>query len=198
MKVSNLIIFGDSISTTNFSGGGYEKALCDKLGVSKVTNYAQNYAALTAGYPASVAFSIAGAADDPEADCVVLWAGTNDWFYGVTGTGFSRSVEYCLTKLKAKFPNAAVVLCTPLWRYSERQDEEEKAIADITPNSVNLTLSDYRQRIMNCTAEHICDINAALGINEDNHTSLLRDGVHPSRLGYDIIAEQLYKFIQNL
>ncbi len=198
MKVDKLVIFGDSISTTNFSGGGYEKGLCQSLKVRSVKNLAVNAAALTAGYPYSAAYAIAGQESDPGVDCVILWAGTNDWFYGVTPTGFARSVEYCLKKIKEKYPHSKTVLVTPIWRFSERQDEESKAEADITPNSVNCTLSKYREIILNSSAENICDMNALLPIDLENNEKYLRDGVHPSRYGYDRITEILTEYIKNL
>ncbi len=198
MKVNKLVIFGDSISTVNFSGGGYEKGLCEALEIPSVKNFAVNAAALTAGYPYSAAFAIAGQEADPEVDCVILWAGTNDWFYGVTPSGFSRSVEYCIKKLKEKYPNAKTVFVTPIWRFSERQDEEEKSVADITPNAVKCTLSRYREMILNSSAENICDMNALLPITLKNNEQYLRDGVHPSRYGYDRITEILSDYIKNL
>ncbi len=198
MKVDKLVIFGDSISTTNFSGGGYEKNLCEKLNVKSVENYAVNAAALTAGYPSSVAYEIAGRQTDPDVDCVILWAGTNDWFYGVTPTGFARSADYCLRKIKEKYPNAKTVFCTPIWRFSERQDDETKSEADITPNSVGCTLSKYREVILNCGCEHICDMNSLLGVCAENSEKYLRDGVHPSKYGYGEISQILADYISEM
>ncbi len=202
MRVTRLIIFGDSISTTNFSGGGYEKMLCEALNVSHdtshVENHAVNAAALSEGYPFSVVEQLENASPEAGADCVLVWAGTNDWFYGVTLDEFRRSLEKVVDLIGEKYPFAESVICTPIWRLSERADTELKAVADVTKNPVGLTLDDYRQAVVRSDFDNICDMNSLLCVNEENHTALLRDGVHPSKLGYTRIAEMLGKFISNI
>lgn len=197
MKVTRLIIFGDSISTTNFSGGGYEKMLCDKLNVSHVENHAQNAAALSEGYPFSVVEQVQNAEAEAGVDCVVVWAGTNDWFYGIPLDTLDRSLKKIKYLLAEKYPYAETVLCTPVWRFSERADTEKKTVADKTPNPAGLTLDDYRRKIANADF-CVCDMNKLLGVNGENHAVLLRDGVHPSKIGYTKIAEILGNFIANM
>lgn len=198
MKVSRLVIFGDSISTVNFSGGGYEKLLCDSLGCTEVENHATNAAALTLTYPYSALQSIKDAPGEAGVDAVILWAGTNDWFYGVPLDEFNASLKLIPVLLEEKYPYAEYIICTPIWRFSEREETQTHTVADITPNKAGLTLSDYRYAILHSGLEHICDMNAYLGVNMQNNTTLLRDGVHPTRCGYEAISRILCEYIKNL
>lgn len=205
--MKNCVIYGDSISTTNFSAGGYEETLRLLLGAEKMINYAQNAAALTSGYPYSVYDTVCDTPVHEDVDLVIVWAGTNDWFYGVPlGVPDNRLCDNfcgCLRKTMLKvskmYPRAAVIYVTPIYRYSEYDGVTAKCEAFDTPNAVGHTLYDYYTCITEVcrkTGFAVCDMRTSSGINQSNHTVYLRDGVHPSVLGYKRIANILYDFIK--
>ena len=203
--MKNCVIYGDSISTTNFSRGGFEQELKDLLGAEKMINYAHNEAALSSGYPYSVCDTVCESEIHDDVELIIVWAGTNDWFYGVPlgdpdsriCDNFCGSLRKTMLKLSEMYPKAAAVYVTPIYRYSEYEGQSVKYEAFDTKNAVGHTLYDYYgciKEVAKKTGFPVCDMRTLSGINKSNHTALLRDGVHPSPLGYKRIAAILYDF----
>ena len=208
-EIRKCLIFGDSISTSNFSGGGYEVLLPKVLPVQKIVNFAENAAALTAGYPYSVCDTVLSHTPEEETDLVILWAGTNDWYYGAPAGDFTSHDKGCscgalrqaALHLSKTYPSAVILTMTPLYRYSEYDGTEAPCHAFETKNTAGLTLYDYHTRLLQ-TADlvglPVCDMHALSGINAANHTLYLRDGTHPSRAGYEKITRILSGFASRL
>ena len=205
--MKNCLIFGDSISTTNFSRGGYEEQLRLLLGAEKMINHAQNAAALTSGYPFSVCDEVTDSPQYDDVDVVIVWAGTNDWFYGVPlgepdgrlCDNFCGSLRKTMLTVSERYPKALAFYVTPVYRYSEYDGETVKFEAFDTKNAVGCTLYDY-YKCMKEVSERVgfavCDMRTVSGINKSNHTTYLRDGVHPTEFGYKRIANILCDFIK--
>ncbi len=204
--MKNCLIFGDSISTTNFSRGGFEETLRLLLGAEKMINHAQNYAALTSEYPFSVCDTVHDTPVYEDVDVVIVWAGTNDWYYGVPlgepdgrlCDNFCGSLRKTMLTVSERYPKALTFYVTPIYRYSEYDGVTAKYGAFDTKNAVGHTLYDYYKGVKE-VAERvgfpICDMRTLSGINEANHKVFLRDGVHPSEFGYKRIANILGDFI---
>ena len=205
--MKSCVIYGDSISTTNFSAGGFQQTLCDLLGAEKMINLAENAAALSSGYPYSVYDKIMQEKSDDDVQLVILWAGTNDWYYGVPlGEYDSRlSTDFCgclrgaVLKACELYPKSAVICVSPIYRYSEYDGQADKFQAFDTKNSAGYTLYDY-YKAMQAVSERVgfplCDMRTLSAINSANHKIYLRDGVHPTVLGYKRIANILYDFAE--
>ena len=207
--IRKCLIFGDSISTANFSGGGYEVLLPKILPVQRIINYAENAAALTCGYPYSVCETVLTHPCEDDTDLVILWAGTNDWYYGVpTGeydshsrTCFCGALRTAVLSLCKAYPQAVILLLTPLFRLSEYEGTELAYNAYETKNGIGLTLDHYCSLLCRTAAyigAPVCDMHSLSGINIANHTLYLRDGTHPTKAGYEKIANILRGFLQQI
>lgn len=205
--MKNCVIYGDSISTTNFSAGGYEEELRNLLGAEKMINFAHNEAALSSGYPYSVYDTVCEGDRCEDVELVIVWAGTNDWFYGVplgdTDSRLSDNFCGCLRKTMLKlseiYPKATVVYVSPIYRYSEYEGTTAKYEAFETKNASGYTLYDYYdciEQVAKKTGFPVCDMRTLSGINRSNHAVYLRDGVHPTVLGYKKIAGILYDYLK--
>lgn len=201
------VIYGDSISTTNFSAGGYQKNLQDLLFAEEMVNYAENAAAFSSGYPYSVYDKIMESTPLENVDAVIVWAGTNDWYYGVPiGNTDSRIADNfcgCLRKgmlhLSEMYPKAAIIYVSPIYRYSEYEGQTEKYQAFQQKNEIGYTLYDYYKAMKDVSEKTgfiLCDMRVLSGINESNHVAFLRDGVHPTVFGYKRIASILSDFLK--
>lgn len=201
------IIYGDSISTTNFSAGGYQKTLGDMLCAEEMINFAENSAALSSGYPYSVYDKTTDIEPVEDVDLVIVWAGTNDWYYGVPlGSADSRlTTDFCgclrgtVLNLCRAYPKSTVIYVSPIYRYSDYEGNADRVEAFETKNAVGCTLYDYykaMQQVSEKTGFPLCDMRTLSGINAANHTFYLRDGIHPSVAGYKKIADILYNFAE--
>lgn len=169
-------------------------------------NHAQNAAALTSGYPFSVCDEVTHSPQYDDVDAVIVWAGTNDWFYGVPlgepdgrlPDNFCGSLRKTMLTVSERYPTALSFYVTPVYRYSEYDGETVKFEAFDTKNAVGHTLYDYYKCIKEVSERAgfpVCDMRTASGINKSNHTTYLRDGVHPTEFGYKRIANILCDFI---
>ncbi len=204
--MKNCLIFGDSISTVNFSRGGFEEKLRCLLGAEKMINHAQNAAALTSGYPFSVCDTVNDTPVYEDVDVVIVWAGTNDWYYGVPlgepdgrfSDNFCGSLRKTMLTVSERYPKALAFFVTPIYRFSEYDGQTSKFESFDTKNAADCTLYDYykaAKEVSERVGFPVCDMRTASGINKANHTVYLRDGVHPTEFGYKRIANILCDFI---
>lgn len=203
------VIYGDSISTTNFSAGGYQKSLQEILSADEMINYAQNAAALTSGYPYSMYDEIMQSDVHEDVSAVILWAGTNDWYYGVPlgdvdsriADNFCGCLRGAMLHLSRIYPKAAIIYVTPIYRYSEYDGKSDKFHAFEQKNDAGYTLYDYykaSKELSERVGFILCDMRVLSGINRENSGVFLRDGVHPTVLGYKrisaILGDNLKKY----
>jgi lysophospholipase L1-like esterase len=116
---------------------------------------------------------------------IVVFLGTNDWGSGIAIVKFRISYSNFLRVLDRSHPQ--VICVTPIWR----KDED-------TPNSVGLTLDDYRKAITQiCAADRHPVIDGSSLIPHDPKNYI--DGLHPNDAGYAYyarnLAEALDKFV---
>lgn len=140
------------------------------------------------------------------ADLVVVFGGTNDFGHGDAPFGeFSDKTEYTFcgalhvlfNKLINKFPEAKIIVITPLHRLGEN-DSVNDAGVNCKP------LCEYVAAIKRAAEYYslpVLDLWAESGLQpnvEIIKEKFMPDGLHPSDAGARIIAEKLYNFTKKL
>lgn len=206
-----LVIYGDSISTGAHGGGGYERSVMDALGASRVYNHAVGSSGLSLATPNSLV-SLLERSDHlhPDADLILLWHGSNDWYWGAELGQFDDgnlhtfcgAMAHAVQRLRRASPKASLVFPTPIWRLEKPDrfagDLEE---AWTTPNQSGVTQRDIAECII-AGSYRFCftapDMRRRSQVHEGTAAVLLEDGVHPSAEGYQIISRVLISEMRNL
>jgi len=130
---------------------------------------------------------------DPDADLVVIFGGTNDYGHGDAPFGeegdrtpetFIGACHYLFKRALERFPEARIVVLTPVHRY-----EEDK------PDMKGRTLGDYVEVIRSVADKYslpVIDLWAISGIQPE--IDVIRekycpDGLHPNDLGHERMAD---------
>lgn len=152
----------------------------------------------------------------PDADLVVVFGGTNDYFWtdepiSSPGSGddkyFSSAVRHLCAGLKAKYPGKPVIFILP---YQMRGIGKTPHSTDADPstfhcsdekNFVGCTLADYvDMQLKICGEENIpCldlfhDPEIDIAHRDSDFQNFTLDGCHPNENGHRRIAEKLYRF----
>ena len=139
---------------------------------------------------------------DPDADLIVVFGGTNDFGHGDAPFGefsdrtvdtFCGALHVLYTSLLEKYPDAAIMVMTPLHR-------ETEAI----PNMHGKVLKDYVDMIRR-TAEYyslptldlyaVSGIQPAVSVMKEKY---MPDGLHPNDAGHVLLTNRIVSFIRNL
>lgn len=133
---------------------------------------------------------------DKDADIIVVFGGTNDHGHGDAPMGtetddtpdtFRGACRYLFSGLKAEYPDAVIVIATPLHRVGEMMPKE----------TGGWILEDYVKVIRETAAAmglvvldlfETSEINRRLG-------ELTTDGLHPNDEGHRILAEEIGEFL---
>ena len=137
---------------------------------------------------------------DPDADLIVVFGGTNDFGHGDAPFGkfddrtpdtFMGACHTLMRSLITKYPDAVIVIMTPLQRTSEDQ-----------PSVGNhLPLSSYVNAIREVAEFYslpVMDLWARSGIQP--RVNIIKekfcpDGLHPNDAGHEIMAERIANFL---
>lgn len=136
---------------------------------------------------------------DPDADAVVVFGGTNDYGHGDAPLGqpadrtvwsFYGALHVLYTDLRKKYPDAKIVVLTPLKRLDETRDDRHlkdyvQAIRDVA--------GEYRLPILDLYRDFPCDLH-----DSEIQQRCLPDGVHPSDAGYRLLADTIIDFLEKL
>ena len=134
---------------------------------------------------------------DPDADVILVFGGTNDHGHGNAPVGensdrtpdtFTGACHYLFAGLKEAFPNAKIVVATPLHRADENRDD-------------GITLEDYVNHIRRIAGEHhlpLLDLYASSAICRETLETLTTDGLHPNDEGHRILAREVAGFLETL
>lgn len=137
---------------------------------------------------------------DPDADVVVVFGGTNDHGHGDAplGTAADRTEDtfwgachVLYAKLLEQFPDAKIVILTPLHRASENDPKE----------SSGTILNDYVKIIRNTAGQYglpVLDLYETSAINLSTLDTLTTDGLHPNDEGHRILAQEIGAFLMAL
>ncbi|MBQ4575350.1 MAG: SGNH/GDSL hydrolase family protein [Clostridia bacterium] len=209
-KISKCVIYGDSISTTDFSRGGYQQLLKDHLNIGEMINYAVSASGTAPSTPNSVYEKIIeNEKIEEDADLIIVWSGTNDWYWNVelgdidnfSENTYCGAMRKCLLTLTERCETANIITMTPIARWQAPDGMTIDGDAHYYKNKAGHTLYEYSEMLEKLTAAigiPMCDMRRLSGINIKNKDIYLRDNVHPSRLGYLRIAEIIAAFTNNL
>ena len=139
---------------------------------------------------------------DADADLIAVFGGTNDFGHGDAPFGtfsdrtadtFCGALHVLFTSLLEKYPDATILVMTPLHRCGE----------DI-PNRHGKVLKNYVDMIRRAAEYYslpVLDLFAASGIQPAvpvMKEKYMPDGLHPNDAGHVILTDRIAKFIMNL
>lgn len=143
---------------------------------------------------------------DPNADIVVVFGGTNDFGHGdapfgtdkdETADTFCGALHVLYQRLKNRYPDAWIVVLTPLHRVGE-----DNIYGDGSKKVPTRPLKDYVEQIRK-TATHygfpVLDLYQVTELDpnkETIHRDLMPDGLHPNAEGHAILAEKIADYLQ--
>lgn len=195
-----LAIYGDSISTEEYGENGYAHLLQNALGLEKVYNHSIAATTLAAAV-ANSGIEVIQKKENrhPDADVVILWYGTNDWYFGnLPGEAcsadvntFNGALNAAVRILKEVNPAVKIILPTPNLRFQAPDGGEQEGDARVVPNKAGHTQGVYTQAVkaagkrLGCT---VIDMQEATGFTFDEMEKYFPDGVHPSKDGYEVIS----------
>lgn len=198
--IHKLVIFGDSISTPLIGDGGYEVRLWQLLAPREFHNFAVPQSGASVGTPDSVVKMLTLYGDVCDgADVVILWHGTNDWYWGAQpgncgsqdGETYIGALELAIRNIRSHAPDALLVMATPLYRRQAPDGCQTEGDAWITPNKVGATLADYDSALRKAAQAYavpLVEMRVLTGFCEQNCGRFLPDHVHPGKEGCDMIA----------
>ena len=144
---------------------------------------------------------------DPDADIIVIFGGTNDYGHGDAPIGkpedrtpdtFYGACHSLFRAVIEKYPEATVVVCTPLHRYNESSPRGDGY------KEPTLPLIGY-VNIMREVAEYyslpLLDLykNSSIVTEIDAvRRKYIPDGLHPNDAGHKILASRIAGFLKTL
>lgn len=214
MELNGLKInfLGDSITEgccATYPEWGYVEVMKHKYGLSQARNYGIGGTRIARQRCASVEakfdldFCGRFAEMDPDADVIIVFGGTNDHGHGDAPMGtdadrtpdtFYGACHYLFSSLPRQFPQAKIVILTPLHRVEE----------DTPKGGDGLVLSDYVRVIRETAAVYghpVLDLFETSAIRPqipDIAAKLTTDGLHPNDMGHEILAREIGAFLQTL
>jgi len=139
---------------------------------------------------------------DPDADLIVVFGGTNDFGHGDAPFGafsdrtadtFCGATHELFTSLLNKYPEATIMVMTPLHRASEA-----------IPNMHGKVLKEYVDVIRQAAEYYslpVLDLYATSGIQPGVPVMMekfMPDGLHPNDAGHVILTNKIARFIESL
>ncbi|WP_139902972.1 SGNH/GDSL hydrolase family protein [Clostridium thermarum] len=201
VKINKAVIYGDSISTRNHGDGGYEALIKEKLNINEIYNHAIGSSGISKATPNSLVGLLDNEANiHKDADLIILWHGTNDWYWGAPlgdassndENTFYGAVRAVINKLRKLYPGANIVYLTPIFRYEIPDKCAVKEEGYISKNSINLTLIDYYEAIMELSVMlgfTTIDMRKLTNFHYYNAEKYFEDYIHPNEVGYKRIAD---------
>ncbi|MBR6668768.1 MAG: SGNH/GDSL hydrolase family protein [Clostridia bacterium] len=139
---------------------------------------------------------------DPDADLIVVFGGTNDFGHGDAPFGasedrtadtFCGALHELYTSLLKKYPEAVIMVMTPLHRASECEPNMHgKVLADYV-SAIRAAAEYYSLPVLDLWA--VSGIQPAVPVMKDKY---MPDGLHPNDAGHVILTGKIVKFIENL
>lgn len=142
---------------------------------------------------------------DSDADVIVVFGGTNDYGHGDAPLGtmsdrtndtFYGALHELYIKLISKYPDAYILILTPLHRFNE-----ERLCGDNKPSDV-ADLKTY-VNIIREVAEYyslpVLDLFASSGISPnhpDMNQKYFADGLHPNDEGHSVVANKIINHLR--
>jgi len=208
MKQPTLAVYGDSISTDGYEGGGWPQRIQSLLDFKAVYNHAIGASGLSSTTPNNTVQLL----DDPnnlhpDADIVIVWHGTNDWYWGAPlGNGaseeedtFAGAIFSAVRKLRLVNPEVKIVWMTPIFRHQPPNKSTSTAEGWESPNSAGFTLKDYDATVWEQSDRlsfPVIDLRRLTNFSVQNKHLYYRDIAHPSDKGFDLIADLIARHLK--
>ncbi|MBQ7064036.1 MAG: SGNH/GDSL hydrolase family protein [Firmicutes bacterium] len=144
---------------------------------------------------------------DPDADLVVVFGGTNDYGHGNAPIGrpedrddttFYGALHCLYLALLSRYPNASIVVMTPLHRLNEHSAWNEWGVRNVG------CLEDYVNAIQETAAYYgipVLDLYRLSGMQPENPLQrelYMPDGLHPNKAGQERIYHLLRSFLLSM
>lgn len=216
LKGKKINFLGDSITEGCGTSGmeyGFPWLLKQRLGLAEARNYGIGGTRIAAQLACGGSGEDRNYCDralqmDPDADVVVLFGGTNDYGHGDAPMGtpedrtentFWGGCHVLFERLKARFPQAAVVVLTPLHRTNEGnpRGDSSKAIPSGTLEEYVQVLRTVVKRfdlpMLDLYETSAVDTRVP-GVVE----KYIPDGLHPNDVGHVVLADEIEAFLRKL
>jgi lysophospholipase L1-like esterase len=138
-------------------------------------------------------------------DLILIFAGTNDWYYGVpigaitdvVTTTFYGALKALLTNLQANNVAKTIVMCTPLQRGGAREDGTPSQSGGSRVNySTQKLYRDATLDVAGMFAVQVLDLFTMSGMTYENLDQYTDDDVHPnSGVGAPALAKKISSFL---
>lgn len=209
MQLNEIVIYGDSISTGAHGGGGYLAAL-EATFSATLHNHSIPASGLSTATPNNLVTRLQQPGMlHPDAQLILLWLGTNDWYWGAelgsfaehTPETFCGAMALVLAQLQHACPQALILWPTPIWRMEQPHECPIRGEGWVTANRSGHTLGDFTVAIQSGATQFgftAPEMRSKTGFHAANADQMLEDGVHPSRTGYARIAQVLCRSIEAL
>lgn len=189
--MKKLVIFGDSISTYFHGDGGYIKHLNEANIFDKVQSFAVSASGLSKTTPNALSLSFKSHRKAIiEATHLLIWHGTNDWFYHIPVNQFKRELRELCIVVNQINPLVSITLITPLIRYQATFGNIHLINGYVETNQNGETLIDFEKAVRQIAHElNTGLICMRLETPFTIHTmdEYFEDGVHPNEAGYNQI-----------
>lgn len=211
-------ILGDSL-TEGVGARSEDKtypAVLGKLTGARVNNYGKSGSRITDvedKYNHVASFIDRMYSMDKSADLVIVFGGTNDFWYGDCPIGkrtdtspetFYGALNTMMKYLLGAYPNADIVFLTP-YQQSKDADETHGYKRSTYNNFGTGTLKEYQTAMLDRCQYYgipVLDLYADYELNTaDNREALVKygnylcDGCHLNDAGYNLLARKIYRFI---
>lgn len=142
---------------------------------------------------------------DPDADVVVVFGGTNDFGHGEAPVGcmedrtadtFYGALHLLCTSLLQRYPEALIVVLTPLHRWNEDNMRGDRKPADV---AVLRTYVDAIRQVAEYYSLPMLDLYACGGLQPAVpviREKYMPDGLHPNDAGHEILAHKIIEFLK--
>ena len=143
---------------------------------------------------------------DADSDVIVVFGGTNDWGHGDAPLGtmqdrtpftFFGALHTLYTSLITRFPEALIVVITPLHRLNEEEPVNENGhrrdgtLKDYV-NAIRQVAEYYSLPVLDAYKES--GLQPAVPVIQEKYVP---DGLHPNDAGHQILKNLIYTFLKN-
>lgn len=204
-KINKLFIYGDSLSTGTHGEGGYEPALAAALRPGRIGNFSVGSSGLSRRTPRGMLEVLdgqeeRGLLEEEGADVVLIWHGSNDWYWGTplgeaadaTEETFYGCIHQAVGRVRKRNPEALLLWATPLFRWERPFQGTEPGPAYELPNRAGATMLAYNEAVCRSAEREgflLVPMRQLAGIHAENESRYLEDHVHPNRAGYERIEK---------
>ncbi len=208
--VDVISFLGDSITYGLGSDVRFSDIVAELAGIETSNNYGISGTLVSTGstYKIENAFINRYSEIDEDSDIIFIMGGTNDWARCVTlgslgdttTDTYYGALEALITALQEEYPDAEIVLATPIKRVDAvnydgyTQDEDGNMV---NPNGDSL--EDFANAVLEVAEAYgitVLDLYHAEETDftsDTSYTTYWSDGLHPNSNGQTIMAEYIYE-----